>query len=65
LLVYLDDVIIFSASAEEHVKDDDVVLTRLREYDVNLNLEKCTWFSDDVEYLGHTVRRGQLHFHEK
>jgi len=65
LLVYLDDVIIFSASAEEHVKDDDVVRTRPREYDVNLNLEECTWFSEDVEYLGQTVRRGQLPFHEK
>jgi len=65
LLVYLDDVIIFSASAEEHVNDDDVVRTRLRESDVNLNLEKCTRFSDEVVYLGHTVRPGQLHFHEK
>jgi len=48
-LVYLDDVIIFSASAEQHVKDVDVVLTRLREAGVTLNLEKCTWFSDEVE----------------
>ena len=47
-LVYLDDVIIFSASAEQHVKDVDVVLTRLREAGVTLNLEKGTWFSDDV-----------------
>jgi len=39
-LVYLDDVIIFSASAEQHVKDVDVVLTRLREAGVTLNPEK-------------------------
>jgi len=37
-LVYLDDVIIFSASAKQHVKDVDVVLTRLREAGVTLNL---------------------------
>jgi len=60
-LVYLDDVIIFSESAEQHVKDVDVVLTRLREAGVTLNLEKCTWFSDEVEYLGQIVRPGQLH----
>ena len=64
-LVYLDDVVIFSASAEQHVKDVDVVLTRLREAGVTLNLEKCTWFSDEVEYLGHIVRPGQLHVHNK
>jgi len=42
-----------------------VVLTRLREAGVTLNLEKCTWFSDEVEYLGHIVRPGQLHVHNK
>ena len=64
-LVYLDDVIIFSASAEQHVKDVDVVLTRLREAGVTLNAEKCTWFSNEVEYLGHIVRPGQIHVHDK
>jgi len=64
-LVYLDDVIIFSANAEQHVKDVDTVLHRLREAGVTLNLEKCTWFSDEVEYLGHIVRPGQLHVHNK
>jgi len=64
-LVCLDDVFIFSASAEQHVKDVDVVLTRLREAGVTLNRDKCTWFSDEVEYLGHIVRPGQLHVHNK
>jgi len=64
-LIYLDDVIIFSASAEQHFKDVDVDLTRLREAGVTLNIEKCTWFSDEEEYLGHIVRPGQLHVHNK
>jgi len=64
-LVYLDDFIIFSASAELHVKDVEVVLTRLREAGVTLNLEKCKWFSDDVENRGHVFRPGQLHVHNK
>jgi len=42
-----------------------VVVTRLREAGVTLNLEKCTWFSDEVEYLGHIVRPSQLHVHNK
>jgi len=63
--VYLDDVIIFSANAEQHVKDVDKVLHRLRKAGVIHNLEKCTWFSDEIEYLGHIVRSGQLHVHNK
>jgi len=50
-LVYLDDVIIFSAHAEQHVKDVDTVLHRLREAGVTLTLETCTWFFDAVEYI--------------
>jgi len=64
-LVYLDDVIIFSANADQHVKDVDMVLHRMREAGVTLNLEKCTWFSDEVEFLGHIVHPGQLHVHNK
>jgi len=64
-LVSLDDVIIFFANAEQHVKDVKAVLHRLREAGVTLNMTKCTWFSDEVEYLGHIVRPGQLHVHNK
>jgi len=64
-LVYLDDVIIFSESEEKHVKDVNVILTRLREAGFTLSLETCTWFSDKVEYLRHIVRPGQLHVHNK
>jgi len=63
--VYLDDVIIFSATLQQHVKDVDTVLTRLREAGVTLNLEKCKWFSTEVEYLGHFLTPGQLHVHNK
>jgi len=64
-LVYLDDVSIFSANAEQHVKDVDSVRHPLREAVVILNLEKSTSFSDEVEYLGHIVRPGQLHMHNQ
>jgi len=63
--VYLHDVIIFSTNAEQHVKDVDTVLHRLREAGVTLKLENCTWFFGEVEYLGHTVRPCQLHVDNK
>jgi len=64
-LVYSDDVMIFSGNAKQHFKDVDTVLHRLREAGVTLNLVKCTWFSDEVEYHGHVVRPRQLHVHKK
>jgi len=59
-LVYLDDVIVFSKTAEEHIQHLDTVLTRLREAGVALNLEKCSLFKTEVEYLGHIVSPGML-----
>ena len=41
-LAYLYDVNMFSASAEKHVNDVDVVLTRLREAGFTFNVWKCT-----------------------
>jgi len=64
-VVDLDYVIIFSASAEKHVKDVDVVPTLLCGAGGTLKLEKCTRFSDEIEYLGHIVRPVQLHVHNK
>lgn len=58
--VYLNDVIIFSANAEQHIKDVDQVLTRLREAEVTLNLKKCKRFTTEIEYLGHLITSGQL-----
>jgi len=63
--IYLNDVIIFFANEKQHVKGVDTVLHRLREAGVTLKLEKCTWFSDEVKYLGHIVGPGQLHVHTK
>jgi len=64
-LVYLNNVIIFSLNAGQHVKDVDTDLHRPREAGLTLNSKECTWFSDEVEYLGHIVRPGQLHVQNK
>jgi len=51
--------------ADQHVEDVDTALHRLCEAGVSLNFEKCSWFCDVVEYLGHIVRPGQLHVQNK
>ena len=59
-LVYIDDVIIYSKTVEEHIHHVDEVLTALGKAGVTLKMKKCTFFSDKVEYLGHVIRPGRL-----
>ena len=55
LFVYIDDLIIFSETPEDHLKDLERVFAILRENGIKLNLEKCNFFKTKVELLGHTV----------
>jgi len=63
--VYLDDIIVFSQSAGEHVEHLRVVFAALRGAGVSLKPKKCHLFQEEVEYLGHIVGRGQLQVQDK
>lgn len=57
---YIDDIIIFSTSWEDHLAHIDRVLTRLQEYGLTAKPTKCQWGSAALTYLGHTVGRGNV-----
>ena len=59
-LVYLDDVIVFSKNFDEHLSHVSEVLTALRNAGFSLNLKKCEFFKQQVDYLGHVIRPGKL-----
>eukprot|EP00171_Calliarthron_tuberculosum_P013936 IDg13936t1 len=63
-LVYLDDVIVFSKTYEEHLTHLDQVLTALKGAGVTLQLRKCEFFTDRIKYLGHIIRPGTLEVEE-
>ena len=54
-LVYIDDIIIFSKSLEDHVKHLDAVLKSLRQHNLFCQLPKCVWAQRSIKYLGQIV----------
>ena len=54
-VLYLDDVIVFSKTFDEHVEHLRIVLSCLSSRRVKLKLSKCQFFQREVCYLGHVV----------
>ena len=55
--VYVDDILIFSKSAEEHRGHVRTVLKRLQENGLVVRFDKCTFGADKVDFLGHEISR--------
>ncbi len=55
VLVYLDDLIVFGATLEEHEERLLKVLDRLEEVGLKVSLDKCQICRDKVKYVGHIV----------
>lgn len=52
---YLDDILIFSKTQEEHLQHIRAVLERIKAAGLKLKLEKCDFFKTEIFYLGHLV----------
>ncbi|CAF1490596.1 unnamed protein product [Adineta ricciae] len=56
-IVYLDDVLIFSDTFEQHLQHVNQVLAILNKHKFQLNPPKCEVFRTEIDYLGHTISR--------
>ena len=55
LFLYLDDILVFASSTEEHHERLGEVFHRLIQAGLKLNTKKCHLFRDELTYLGHIV----------
>jgi hypothetical protein len=55
MLVFFDDILVYSKTKEEHLEHLNVVLTKLRAHNLFAKLKKCVFATKQVEYLGHVI----------
>ena len=54
-IAYLDDIIIYSKTFEEHIHHLDIVLNKLKGAGLKIKPSKCSFLKNSVHYLGHVI----------
>jgi Reverse transcriptase (RNA-dependent DNA polymerase) len=57
-MVYIDDILIFSLTAEDHLKHVILILARLRQHQLFAKRSKCEFNRASLPFLGHVVGQG-------
>ena len=60
-LVYIDDIIVFSSTFDQHMQRVDEVLDRIRNAGLKLKPDKCNMLQTEVVFLGHVVSKEGVH----
>jgi hypothetical protein len=59
-LVYLDDIILYSETLEQHKIDVENIITRLKEFNLKIKPSKCKFARSRIEYLSHVIENGTI-----
>ena len=55
VIVFIDDILVYSSSKEEHAKHLRIVLQTLKEHQLYAKFIKCQFWLDRVAFLGHVI----------
>ena len=59
-IIYLDDIIVFSKTPEEHLTILQAVFEKLKKAELKLKPSKCEFFKQELTYLGHIVSKNGI-----
>ena len=54
-IAYLDDIIIFGKTAEEHLDHIKQIFKKLKSAHMSMKCSKCHFFTKEIQYLGHIL----------
>ena len=57
MVVFIDDILIFSNNEQEHHEHLKIIMQVLREKQLYAKFSKCDFFKDRIQYLGHVVSK--------
>jgi hypothetical protein len=57
MLFYVDDILIYSKTFDEHMMHTDSVLDKLMKTGITINANKCRFCTEEVKFLGHRIDR--------
>ena len=57
VIVFIDDILVYSKSPEEHQQHLKLVLQRLREKKLYAKFSKCNIWLEEIAFLGHIVKK--------
>jgi hypothetical protein len=55
VVVFIDDILIYSKNEEEHAQHQRIILTRLREHQLYAKFSKCAFWLEEIQFLGHVL----------
>ena len=58
VVVFIDDILVYSKNDEEHVEHLKLVLGKLREHQLYAKFSKCAFWLKEVAFLGHVLSAG-------
>jgi hypothetical protein len=60
VVVFIDDILVYSKSEDEHTKHLHIVLQRLRDHRLYAKFSKCDFWLREIKFLGHTISQDRI-----